>query len=297
MSSKNPSVATPVLRDTLYDRVSSWTISLFAGVAVLCVFVVAVWVTNRLPTPPKSVPVELVEMPGGAEDGAPDETLRVDSPEPESRDASPAEVPAEQTEIAEALETVVEVSDSATQQVQQQFDTGVQNTGKTGSARGTGRKGLGVGPGVCGMPREQRWFVRFCDKAGIEEDARQLEFFGIELGALLPDGRLAYVSKLTQPKPQVRYAAGGAGEQRLYMTWQGGERRGADVDLFKRADVAVQGDTLIFHFYPKSTESMLAQLELNYRGRPLNQIRRTYFAVDSAAKGYQFTVIRQIYLQ
>ena len=297
MSTKARPLATPVLRDTLYDRVSSWTIALFIGVAGLCVCVVAVWITNRLPTPPQTVPVELVDAPGGFEDGSPDETLRVDSPDPEVHDASPAEMPADKTEIAEALETVVELSESATQQVQQQFDTGVQNTGKPGSARGTGKKGLGIGTGTGGMPREQRWFVRFGDRAGVDEYAKQLEFFGIELGALLPDGRLAYLSKLTQPAPVVRYAASGSGEQRLYMTWQGGDRRGADVELFKRAAVEAQPDTVIFHFYSKTTETQLVQLEHDYRGRPLAQIRRTYFAVESAARGYQFVVVRQVYFQ
>jgi len=297
MSTKPRPLATPVLRDTLYDRVSSWTIALFVAIAGLCCCVVAVWITNRLPTPPQTVPVELVEAPGGFEDGSPDETLRVDSPDPEVHDASPAEMPSDRTEIAEALETVVELSDSATQQVQQQFETGVQSTGKTGSAKGTGRKGLGIGPGPGGLPREQRWFVRFGDRAGVDEYAKQLEFFGIELGALLPDGRLAYLSKLNQPIPAVRYAAGGSGEQRLYMTWQGGDRRSADVELFKRSAVKVEADTVIFHFYPKATEQKLARLELDYRGRPLTQIRRTYFSVESAQGGYQFSVVRQVYFQ
>ncbi len=297
MSTRVRPLNTPVLHETLFDRVSSWTIALFIGVAGLCVCVVTVWITNRLPAPPQTVPVELIEAPGGFEDGSPDETLRVDSPEPETQDASPAEVLSDKTEIAEALETVVELSESATQQVQQQFDTAAQTTGKPGSARGTGKKGLGIGPGTGGMPREQRWFVRFGDRAGVEEYAKQLEFFGIELGALLPDGRLAYLSKLTQPAPAVRYAASGAGEQRLYMTWQGGDRRSADVELFKRANVSVNLDTVIFHFYPKATESQLVRLEHDYRNRPLAQIRRTYFGVESSGKGYQFTVLRQVYFQ
>lgn len=297
MSTKARPAATPVLRDTLYDRVSSWTIALFIGTAGFCFCIVAVWVTNRLPTPPQAVPVEIVEAPGGFEDGSPDESLRVDSPEPETHDASPAEMETDKTEIAEALETAVELSESATQQVQQQFDTGAQNTGKAGSARGTGRKGLGVGPGSGGMPREQRWFVRFGERAGVDEYAKQLQFFGIELGALLSDGRLAYLSKLTEPAPTVRYVASGTGEQRLYMTWQGGDRRAADVELFKRAAVDVHADTVIFHFYPKQTETQLARLEIDYRGRPLSQIRRTYFAVEPTGKGYQFSVVRQIYLQ
>jgi hypothetical protein len=297
MSAKVRSAAGPVLRDTLYDRVSSWTIALFLWAAAICFCVVAAWVTTRLPVPPTAVPVELVEMPGGFEDGSPDETLRVDSPYPEIHDASPADMPSDQTEIAEALESVVESSDGVAQQIQQQFDTGIQNTGKPGSAKGTGKKGLGIGPGTGGMPREQRWFVRFADRTGVDDYAKQLQFFGIELGALLPDGRLAYASKLTDPAPPVRYAAGGAGEKRLYMTWQGGDRRGADVELFKRAGITVQADTVIFHFYPKETESQLARLEVDYRGRPAKQIRRTYFAVEPSGQGYQFTVVRQIYLQ
>lgn len=295
MSMKTIHRPAPVLRDTLYDRVSSWTIALFVGVAGLCLCVVAIWLTNRLPAPPQAVPVELIEAPGGFEDGSPDETLRVDSPEPEVHDASPAEVQSDTTEIAEALETVVELSESATQQVQQQFDTGIQSTGKTGSAKGTGKKGLGIGPGTGGMPREQRWYVRFGDRAGVDEYAKQLEFFGIELGALLPDGRLVYISKLNQPAPVSRFVATGKNEQRLYMTWQGGDRRSADVELFKRASIDVRGDTAIFHFYPKPTETMLAQLELNYRNRPVAQIRRTYFAVETSGAGYQFSVIRQVH--
>jgi hypothetical protein len=297
MSTKGSHLATPVLHDTLYDRVSSWSIALFVGIAGLCVCVVAVWITNRLPAPPQTVPVELVEAPGGFEDGSPDETLRVDSPEPEVHDASPAEMPSDTTEIAEALETVVELSESATQQVQQTFDTGIQSTGKPGSAKGTGKRGLGIGPGVGGMPREQRWFVRFSDRAGVEEYAKQLEFFGIELGALLPDGRLAYLSRLPEEAPTVRYAASGLGEQRLYMTWQGGDRRGADVELFKRAGVQLNADTVIFHFYPKATESILVRLEVEYRNRPVKQIRRTYFAVEPAGNEYQFSVVRQIYFE
>lgn len=287
----------PVLGNTLYDRVSAWSIALFVTLAGLCVCVVAVWLTNRLPVPPQAVPVELVEVPGGFEDGSPDESLRVDSPEPETFDAAPEEMPAEKSEIAEALETVVELSESATQQVQQQFETGAQTSGKAGSARGTGKRGLGVGPGPSGLPREQRWFVRFGDRAGLDDYARQLEYFKIELGALLPDGRLAYLSNLTNAAPTVRYAAGGGQEQRLYMTWQGGDRRDADVQLFKRAAVDVRADTILFHFYPKATEQTLARLELDYRSRPLSQIRRTYFAVEGNRDAYQFVVVRQVYFE
>lgn len=164
MSTKSARIVTPVMRVTLYDSVSSWAISLFVGVLLACLAVVTVWITTRPPKPPDSVPVEMVELPGGFEDGSPDETLRVDSPEPEARDAVPAESVSDEVEIAEAIEAVVEMSEAATQQVQQQFDSGIQNSGKVGSAKGTGRRALGFGPGTGGIPREQRWFVRFGER-------------------------------------------------------------------------------------------------------------------------------------
>ena len=303
MSARPTSIVTPVLKTTLYDRASSWSMVLFAAVGIVCLGVVSKWLADRLPPPPEGVTMELVELPGGFEDGTPGETLRVDSPLPEVRDAAPVEEVSDRVEIAEALSTVADAAESgvglavASDQSQPQFDTGIENKGRPGSATGTGRKGLGVGGGTGGFPREQRWFVRFGDKAGIDEYAKQLGFFGVELGALLPDSRLAYLSKLNQPVPDVRYVKTGKDEQRLYMTWQGGDRRGADVELFKRANIDVGPDTVIFHFYSKATESKLAQLERDYKGRPVGVIRRTYFVVEVVAGGYQFAVTRQTYFQ
>lgn len=285
------------MRVTLYDRVSSWAISIFVGLLAICSIVFLIWISARPPKPIVAIPVELVESPGGFEDGTPGETLRVDSPEPETRDASPADTTGDHVEIEQAVESVVQNSDAVTQQVQQQFETGIQNMGKPGSAKGTGRRALGFGNGTGGMPREQRWFVKFSEKVALDEYARQLQFFGIELGALLPDGRLAYLSNFTNSSPTVRYVNSGGGEARLYMTWQVGERRAADVQLFARANVTVRGDSTIFHFYPKNTENLLAQLEASYRNRPVKQIRRTYFVVEPEGQGYRFSVTRQIYHQ
>ena len=81
------------------------------------------------------------------------------------------------------------------------------------------------------------------------------------------------------------------------MTWQGGERRSADVQLFGKANVTVNASTVIFHFYPKPTEDKLAHIELEYRNRTVKQIRRTYFAVEPEGAGYKFSVFRQILFQ
>jgi len=131
----------------------------------------------------------------------------------------------------------------------------------------------------------------------LDEYARQLDFFGIEFGAIV-DGKLVYLSKLASPSPIVRTAAGGADEKRLYMTWQGGSRKQADLQLFQKAGIAV-GNGVIFQFYPKDTEDRLARLELAYRSRRANDIRRTYFTVQRIAGGggYEFTVAHQTYLK
>lgn len=283
-----------MIRVTPYDQVSSWMLTLFAGMIALCLVVMMVWISNQVPKAPEPVAVELLEIPGGVEDGSPDETLKVESPEPERADASDAETPAEITEVEQALETAVELSDAAAQQVQQQFDVGVQSSGKPGSAKGTGKRALGFGPGVSGFPREQRWFVRFGGRASVDEYANQLEFFHIELGALLADGRLAYATKLNTPVPAVRYVQSGANEKRLYMTWQGGERRGSDMELFQRAKVPVTDDTPIFHFYPPDLENKLAVMEKEYRNKAPKEIRRTYFSVEGESGGYRLKVTRQL---
>jgi hypothetical protein len=287
----------PVLSVTSYDKSVAVTISLFLGTLLLFGGVCAIWFINRVPPPPNAVPIEILDVAGGFEDGNPDETLRLDSPDPERADASLAEVEAPETEVAETLETLVEQSDLAAEQVTEQFETQLLDRGRKGSATGTGRRGLGEGPGDGGLPREQRWYVRFDDRATLNDYAKQLDFFGIELGVLLADKRLAYVSGMSTAQPMVRYSASGAGETRLYMTWQAGERRVFDQQLLAKAGVQLRGGEVMFHFYPPKTESQLAKLERDYQNRDPKMIRRTFFTVVSEGEGYTFQVTRQTLLK
>jgi hypothetical protein len=147
-----------------------------------------------------------------------------------------------------------------------------------------------------GIPREQRWFLRFAEGRSVDEYAKQLDFFGIEIGVLQPQGELIYVSNFST-RPRQRPVKSGKDEQRLYMTWQSGERRAADVKLLSRAGVQVTRQSIIFHFYPKKIEQLLAQTEFNYRKKPPQEIRRTYFLVQQRGKGYAFEVTRQTYMR
>jgi len=285
----------PVLRVTKYDHAVSGVMAAILSVAALCVGVTTVWITNRAPPPTKTVPVELIELPGGFEDGSVDETLRVDSDEPEVQDAAPTEVVNEELEIAESLDSVTELSDAAAEPVQRQFENAVKNSGRRGRATGTGRRALGAGGGSGGIPREQRWFVRFSDEVDLEEYAKQLDHFKIELGTLLPAGELVYLSAISTAKPVIRRIQTGKDEQRLYMTWQGGQRRFADAQLFARSGINPPANAPLFHFYPADVENQLAILERDFRGKPVAEIKRTYFSVEKAGSGYRFEVVRQIF--
>jgi hypothetical protein len=299
MSQTSPSGGSPpppVLKTTQYEMVTSGMMAVVFGLIVavvsLGILLASIWVFKT----DDVVPLELIEMPGGYEDGAVDETLQLDSPEDESDDPSLAEEISEDTEVEEVLDNVVELADQATEQAQQQFQLDALNTGKPGSASGTGRRPLGMGGGQGGMPREQRWFVRFSDNGTLEEYAEQLDAFGIELGVLQPGGTLLYVSKFTAPQPSKRTATSGKDEKRLYMTWRGGGRKTIDIQLFRKAGVTV-GSGLIFHFYPKAAELKLLRAELDYRNKPVEEIRRTYFIVRGEKPKFEFAVTRQSYFQ
>ena len=155
---------------------------------------------------------------------------------------------------------------------------------------------MGSGPGEGGIPRHQRWFIRFAQGSSLTEYAKQLDFFGIELGALYPtQQKLVYVKNFST-KAVRRQVKTGANEKRLYMNWQSGSLKKTDHQLFKRAGVDTRG-AMVLHFYPSGTENMLAKLERDFRKRNVKTIRRTIFSVRKQGNGYRFLVTRQTYLR
>ncbi|QDV51322.1 hypothetical protein [Gimesia fumaroli] len=286
----------PVMRVTQYDQVSSSLIAVVIALIIAVLWLSIVWITNRLPQTENEVALEMIDLAGGAEDGSPDESLLVESPEDPVDDPSQIDTPEEENQVEEMLDSVVELSDKATQQVQQQTQTDLTNSGKMGSAAGTGKRALGFGPGKKGLPREQRWFIKFSDRGSLIDYAKQLDYFKIELGALLKNGQMIYLSNVSSDKPVTRTASSGANEKRLYMTWQGGQRRTSDLSLFKKAGHDVTG-AILFHFYPKETENKLLTKEKAYRNKKFDEIRRTYFTVRGDRRGYDFEVTRQTYFR
>ena len=299
--------AAPVIRVTNYDRVWSTLVALLAVLIVAVWFLFLVWDSFRPHVAKMQQAIEVIEdESGGIEGGSPTESLKLEGTGPERADASPSEASDDsRPEVENVLQSVsLEAASAATSGAvaagasdQLELDTAPVASPKGGFARGTGTKpALGGGPGSKGgWPRHQRWYVFFSDEGSLTQYTKELDFFGIEIGAVMPDHTITYVSQLSTDKPVVRSAADGEEEKRLFFTWQGGKRRSADVELFTKAGVPIGPDTIIFHFYPPATENMLATRERAYRDRPVREIRRTFFQVVPAGEGFDFEVTRQVY--
>jgi len=295
-ASKNQhEVYAPEMRVTSYDRASSGMVAIVAGLMVAVFALVSAWMMNRSSDVESLVPVEMIEFPGGVEDGAVDETLLVESPEDPVPDAAPEQTD-EEMEVEEVFDSVTELADVSAEQMLKQYESDAVSSGTTGSREGTGRRALGIDGGQGGLPAEQRWFIQFADQSDIQEYASQLDFFGIELGTILPSGKLVYLSGLSQPKPNIRETISGKNEKRMYMTWQGGKLKLADRTLFKKANIDVS-TSRVLHFYPRKTEVLLATLERDYANRKISDIRRTFFVVEKTRNKYNFRVTRQSYFR
>jgi hypothetical protein len=301
---KAAKVPTPFLKFSSYDVTSSLLLALGMAVVGAVLWAFSLFWSTLPEAPPVFVPLETIErVGGGVEDGDPDATMNIESPDVDTEEVKQQDEVKEISVVSEVADTVADQLDSdgpgtggaQTGDQIQQAQTGFDD--RNGTLKGTGNKRpLGFGPGNGGgVAAELRWFIRFADGGSLSEYAKQLDFFGIELGAIMPDNRLAYISGLAGT-PKVRYANSGKDEKRLYMKWEGGERRRADEQLFKKAGIDV-GRNVIFHFYPQQTEAMLVTLETQFANRKLREIRRTYFSVNTQGKGYEFQVTRQMYLK
>ncbi len=284
----------PVMRETSYDRASSLGLSVIVLLVGLTLLLIAIWLSNFLPT----VHVERVVMTagtGGFEDGAEDETLDVESPEDLSDDPSLAN-DQQETQLEEVVDNMVSVSATAASfRLPAAFPDDASG-GLPGSAVGTGSRPLGSGGGrTGGTPEHKRWVIEFAENRSLNLYAQQLDFFGIELAAAFPDGRIVYVKNLSGDV-QVREGTLSDEDQRIYFNWQGAaERAQADRELLTRAGIPNLDQARILHFYPPETEQMLLRLEQEYADRPVERIRRTNFRVEGEPGNFRFVVRSQKY--
>lgn len=277
----------PVLKPTRHEKAVS---GMMCAVVALTLLLSALMLAQIPDTgePTRPIPIVLVELPPGEESEA-EPALELESPSVAVLDPQIAEDQENPSGLAEVLETVIGLSDDASENVEWTLDPDPT------AVRPTPRKVRRLGPGPVEGPftREERWWIGF-NVSTIDDYIRQLEYFDIKLGALLPDGRVVMMHTLSKDKPETRTLKSGESGNRFYSSpLVKGKPAQA---LFAKAGVDAS-DATILHFYNESLERELARIEVAYRGTPVINIRRTYFRVQQDGSGYKFAVSSQSYLR
>ncbi len=283
------SVATPILpqrtpgyslRVSRYDRVAALLVALLIIVGASVAMLFTVWLTGRVFVGQAPVTPRLVEMPGdgGMALGAADDFAELG-----------------EAEIEELLEpqlsaTVDSVTDALSSQLATLESLGAESTASSrGGAAGDSRS-PGAGGDGAHVPRWQRWQIMFSAN-NLDTYARQLDFFGIELGVVGGSDQVDYAAQLSRNPPQ-SHSGAPREERRMYMTWRFGPLREADLALLKRAGIKTDR-RIIMQFIPPEVEDQLANIEMEFlrkNGQSLDEIEKTVFRVVGARGQYQFEV-------
>jgi hypothetical protein len=292
-----------VLGESSYDRVTSMLLAVILGAGISLAWLWLIYSTNQAYQARVTAPLEIVEVSGGG-GGSLDgqmggvETIQVaggaesDRASNNEEDASEFEQPSVEATPAAMLDTVAEAGQNLAEvDIGAVMPTGGKiATGIRSSKIGNGAVGYGFGPGDGGVRREDRWTIVANPNQTAEEYARQLDFFGIELG-VVSGKQMVYVSRFSQAVPTKRVGTG-VGDNRFYALWRGQGRKGADVALLRKAGIEV-GEGVIIQFFPPTVEANLAQLEVRYKGRQPAEIRRTQFRIMGQGDSYTFEVVAQ----
>ena len=293
--------------ETSYDRVTSFLLAVVLGAMLVFGWLSIIAATTSAYQARVTQPIEVIEVSGGG-GGSPDgkvnsvEEINVAGGEASEKasnneeDASTFEEPSVELRPAAMLDTVAEAGQNLAEvDISAVMPRGGKvATGTRRSKIGNGGPGYGFGPGDGGVRREDRWSILYKTGQTADEYARQLDFFGVEL-AIVSGNNLIYASHFSQAQPSKRTGSG-ADDKRLFFVWQGQGRKESDIALLTKAGLQV-GEGVIFQFYPPNTESILAQLEVRYKGKQPAEIRKTRFDVVQSGRGYAFEVLTQEYLR
>lgn len=270
------------MKTTPFDRATSLLLALLlllgGGVGILF----ALWLTAQALARPTAVPVEMVDLGDGAgTDAADDYDPDVLQPGFELEENEPT--------LLESLETVVNIV-SENEAVFSEAAPSEDVLLVPGGRRGDGRT-RGEGTGLAGPPR--RWQVNFGSGMTVKEYAAMLDSFGIELGVLVPGGKVLCVSNLAAAKPTVRELDSG-NEKRYYLTQLKGDTDAADREILEAAGVEHRG-RLVLKFLPAALEAELKRLETDFAKGREKQVKGSFFRVVPDDKKYRFEIYNQVF--
>jgi hypothetical protein len=279
------------LRVSRYDQVSAMLVAVLVIFGFITGMMFLIWLSTRMfwVTPP--VAVTVLEDVGGGGSG------QLTGGEKEFEEPNPEEInEVVDPPLEQSLQSITSVVTTEAQELDALEGSTSLGTGQgpgTGDGRGPGPGGPGTADGV---PAYERWEIRM-SASNIDEYARQLDFFKVELGvAGGGNPNVDYVSNVSSATPRVR-PGNPKDERRLRFLHRSGELRAADRQLVERAKVATTG-RVVFQFYDQETYDLLLRLEHERMGpmRRISQVRRTIFGVRGSAGRYEFYVIDQLYI-
>lgn len=278
------------LKVSVYDRVSGCLIAMLFLNGVAVAVLLAAWLTTFVYIRPIAPPVEYVELAGGD----PHQGVGSEYEEPGVEELPDVDTP----QIAESLEAISNVmSDKAATLDSISGTSNLMGTGTgLGDSRLRGQGGTGGGSSDV-IPPWERWQVRFATN-DINTYARQLDFFGIELGAIgggTPE--VFYASGVSQARPNARTAPDGKNEARLRFNYSDAAMKALDRQLLAKAGFDVSRKEPL-QFYSADAAARLGAAEAAYasmNGKRMQEVRRTVFGVRPGGGGYEFFVIEQLY--
>ena len=275
VESSKPDLHDYRLQVSLYDRVASWLLAnlVLLGAAVLMLLVI--WLTNRIFSRQTAVQVQLEEI--GTGDSLFREGPELDTPTPD--------------DLREEMDHTEPVLGDTLASISNVVATNASMLDSPSMNRAIRPGGRMVRRGRPGRPRH--WEVRFNKGSTLENYAKQLDFFRIELGVLMPGNKVQYAHDLSKAKPGQRTGPADT-EKRYYLTWRRGELQQADRELLGRAGIDAQ-NKIILKFLPPDVEGRLVELEKAKAGPELENVRTTRFGVRQTAAGYEFYLIDQTY--
>ena len=266
------------LQVSRYDRVSSMMLALVILLGVVVLALLIIWLTSQIFLFQAAKPVEYTEL--GDSDSALGGGSDLETPPEELGLESDLETPM----VAEMLTAIASAVGTKAAMLDDPRFTGMSQSGGHGDGR------LGGGPGT-GTGISRQWEVRFAEGNTLDSYAKQLDYFGIELGVLMPGNKVIYAYHLSRARPETRTGPADA-EKRYYLTWRGGDLQQADRDLLGRTGTPTKG-RLILKFLPPEVEARLLALERTRAGIDADNVRKTVFGVRAEGSGYIFRVLQQ----
>jgi len=276
------------LRISRFDVVTSFFMALILFIGTFTLMLFIIWLTTRWTFPAKPI-VAPIERPEGTE-----------NPEGFERDFEPPGA----EEVEELMEptlqdTIEAVTDAVSNVAAALVTADTQQTATTqGTGRGDSRRPGKEGEGDDVVPRYERWQLNFTARDE-RSYARQLDYYGIELGAIGGSIQGVDVAKNLSGNKQTYRITDTASEKRLYFMFnRPSPLQQYDMSLLSQASIPLSGRQTL-KFIPKELENQLYQLEMQYaqeKGYPsVTQIAKTVFESKADGSDYEFEVVSQRY--